>query len=160
MAEKRKQRPRLTDAQKKKICADYALTGNLSETARRNGGISHHTVKLVIDSMPDFIETVQRKNEETTADILDYMEKQRDRVCEIIDIGLRVLPEKIENAKSASEVTTAIGTVIDKWTQAKAIRGQEPTAEDDALTASIRALGEKMEAERANSKKRGDSPAE
>lgn len=45
-----------------------------------------------------------------------YMESQRDAVCKILETGLKVLPEKIENARTASEVTTAMGTLIDKFT--------------------------------------------
>ena len=56
------------------------------------------------------------RSEENTADILAYMESRRKQVCDIIEIGLAVLPEKIQTAKTASEVTTALGTLIDKFT--------------------------------------------
>ena len=46
------------------------------------------------------------------------MESQRDIVCQIIGKGLAVLndPEKLAEA-TPSQITTAIGTLIDKWTQ-------------------------------------------
>lgn len=107
--------PRLTDKQKKKIVADYANTESYNAAANMNG-VSHNTVKRIVSEMTDFAEKVTQKKEENTADIMAYMEAQRDRVCDIIDAGLSVLPEKIADAKSATEVTTAIGTLIDKWT--------------------------------------------
>lgn len=106
---------RLTDKQKKKIAADYANLESYTATAKLNG-VSVNTVKRIVTGMHDFAEKVTQKKEQNTADILTYMEQQRDRVCEIIDVGLRVLPDKIADAKSASEVTTAMGTLIDKWT--------------------------------------------
>lgn len=60
---------------------------------------------------------MQSEKEENTASILDYMDAQKDRVCQIIGVGLEVLPDKIRDAKSASEVTTAMGTLIDKFTR-------------------------------------------
>lgn len=49
---------------------------------------------------------------------------RRKQVCDIIEVGLAVLPEKIQTAKTASEVTTAIGTLIDKWALVKS-EGEE-----------------------------------
>lgn len=45
------------------------------------------------------------------------MESQRDVVCQIIGNGLAVLndPAKLAEA-TPSQITTAIGTLIDKWT--------------------------------------------
>ena len=146
---------RLTEKQKQKICADYALTESYRAAARLNG-CSDRTVKRVVCEMRDFSQKVRRKKEQDEADVLQYMDAQRERVCKIIDIGLSVLPDRLASAKSASEVTTALGTIIDKWTGARQLQSRGDTAEDDALTASIRALGEKMEAERVRAK---DDPA-
>ena len=106
---------RLTDKQKKKILADYLDTGSYNATAERNG-VCGHTVKRIVSECPEFSEKLEQKKAENTADILAYMESKRNRVCDILETGLRVLPDKIENAKTASEVTTAMGTLIDKWT--------------------------------------------
>ena len=45
------------------------------------------------------------------------MDAQRETVCQIIGKGLAVLndPEKLAEA-TPSQITTAIGTLIDKWT--------------------------------------------
>ena len=107
---------RLTDKQKKKIVADYLELGSYNAAAKLNG-VSNHTVKRVVLEVPEMSEKVKQKKEENTADILAYMEAQKNRVCEIIDISLEVLPGKIRNAKTAADVTTAMGTVISKWAE-------------------------------------------
>lgn len=62
------------------------------------------------------------------------MDGQRDTVCSIIGTGLEVLssPERMANA-SLRDITTAIGTLIDKWTMAaQAGRSREPDHDRDA----------------------------
>ena len=113
---------RLTDKQKKKIVADYLEVQSYSAAARMNG-VTHQTVKRVVQESSDFSEKLQKKKDENTADILAYMEAQKERICEIIDISLEVLPEKIMNAKTAADVTTAMGTVISKWAEIKESTG-------------------------------------
>lgn len=107
---------RLTDRQKKKILADYVQTNNYCATAKLNG-VSANTVKKIVQTNADIAEKLIRKKEENTADVLTYMESQRDMVCQIIGKGLAVLndPAKLAEA-TPSQITTAIGTLIDKWT--------------------------------------------
>lgn len=128
---------RLTDKQKKKILADYLDTGSYNATAERNG-VCGHTVKRIVAECPEFSEKLEQKKAENTADILAYMESKRNRVCDILETGLRVLPDKIENAKTASEVTTAMGTLIDKWTAITANGRATQSAEDDPITKSLK----------------------
>lgn len=118
---------RLTDRQKKKILADYVQTNNYCATAKING-VSANTVKKIVQTNADIAEKLIRKKEENTADVLTYMESQRDVVCQIIGNGLAVLndPAKLAEA-TPSQITTAIGTLIDKWTLL-----QEKTANDDS----------------------------
>lgn len=106
---------RLTDRQKKKIVADYVELRSYNATAKRNG-VSNHTVKRIVLEVPEIAEKFQQKKEENTADVLAYMESQKSLVCEIIGKGLAALndPEKLANAPP-SQITTAIGTLIDKW---------------------------------------------
>ena len=127
---------RLTDRKKKKIIADYLELGSYNATAKKNG-VCGQTVRRVIEGSQEFAENLQRKKDENTADIIAYMESQREAVCKIIETGLRVLPEKIENAKTATEVTTALGTLIDKWTgkEGAALRD---TGDDDPITKAMR----------------------
>lgn len=118
---------RLTDRQKKKILADYVQTNNYCATAKLNG-VSANTVKKIVQTNADIAEKLIRKKEENAADVLTYMESQRDMVCQIIGKGLAVLndPAKLAEA-TPSQITTAIGTLIDKW-----MLLQEKTANDDS----------------------------
>lgn len=110
---------RLTDKQKKKIVADYLETGSYRATARKNR-IADGTVKRIVLECSDIEQKVAQKKEENTADILAYMESQKELVCEIIGKGLVALndPEKLAEATPA-QITTALGTLIDKWTDIK-----------------------------------------
>lgn len=128
---------RLTDKQRKKILADYLECQSYSATARLNG-VTHQTVCRIVQSSPDFSEKLRQKKDENTADILAYMESKRNAVCDIIETGLRVLPNKIENAKTASEVTTAMGTLIDKWAAITANGRATQSSEDDPITKSLK----------------------
>ena len=128
---------RLTDKQKKKIVSDFVMMRNYSAVARLNG-VSDKTVKSYVENDPEFLEISEQKNEESTQDVLAYMERQRDAVCEIIGVGLEVLPEKIRGAKTASEITTALGTLIDKWApKGQPITGKDQV-EDDPITKSLK----------------------
>ena len=136
---------RLTDKQKKKIVADYVQLGSYNATAKVNG-VSLNTVKKIVQGNADIAEMCKRKKEENTADILAYMDSKRGVVCEIIGNGLTVLndPEKLKEATPA-QITTAIGTLIDKWT---AISGAPAdTAKEDGLSQSLRELAEELESD-------------
>lgn len=110
---------RLTDLQKKKILADYVQLGSYNATAKING-CSLNTVKKLVQKNADIAELCNQKKMENTTDILAYMESQRDTVCEIIGKGLAALndPDKLAEATPA-QITTALGTLIDKWTAVK-----------------------------------------
>lgn len=129
---------RLTDRQKKKIVADYLELGSYNAVAKLNG-TSSRTVKRVLAEVPEMPEKVKQKKAENTADILAYMESQRGLVCEIIGKGLAVLndEEKLREATPA-QITTALGTLIDKW----ALKGQlisgKDQVEDDPITKSLK----------------------
>ena len=128
---------RLTDKQKKKIVADYLEQQSYSAVARMNG-ITHQTVKRVVQESSDFNEKLQQKKAENTADILAYMESQRGLVCEIIGKGLNVLndEEKLREATPA-QITTALGTLIDKWAAVSGSAASE-SREDDPITKSLK----------------------
>ena len=107
---------RLTDKQKKKIIADYVQFGSYNATAKVNG-VSLNTVKKIVQGNADIAEMCNQKKDENTADILAYMDSQKGVVCEIIGKGLAALnnPEKLAEA-SPAQITTALGTLIDKFT--------------------------------------------
>lgn len=135
---------RLTDRQKKKIIADYVQLGSYNATAKVNG-VSLNTVKKIVQGNAEIAEMCNRKKDENTVDILAYMEEKRKEVCDIIEVGLSVLPDKIKAAKSASEVTTALGTLIDKW--ATVSGGPADTAKEDELSKSLREMAEELESD-------------
>lgn len=107
---------RLTDKQKKKIIADYVEIGSFNAVAKKHG-ISKDTVRRVVGSDTDIAQKTQEKKIENSQSILDHMESKRDVVNEIITKGLEVLnsPEKLKEA-TPSQITTALGTLIDKFT--------------------------------------------
>ena len=107
---------RLTDKQKKKIIADYVQFGSYNATAKVNG-VSLNTVKKIVQGNADIAEMCNQKKDKNTADILAYMDSQKGVVCEIIGKGLAALnnPEKLAEA-SPAQITTALGTLIDKFT--------------------------------------------
>lgn len=132
---------RLTDKQKKKIVADYLELGSYRAAGRKNG-VSDGTVKRVVLESGDIEQKIADKKDQNTADILAYMESKRQEVCGIIDIGLSVLPEKIKDARTASEVTTALGTLIDKFTANG--RGMGDSREKDGLSKSLEELAKEL----------------
>ena len=136
---------RLTDKQKKKIIADYVQLESYNAVAKKNG-VSKDTVKRIVQSCEDIAQKTQQKKEENTADILAYMESQKQIVCEIIGKGLMALndPEKLANA-NPSQITTALGTLIDKWVMVNGSSGTE--AKEDGLSASLRELAKEMESD-------------
>lgn len=108
---------RLTDRQKKKIIADYVQLGSYNAVAKKHG-VADSTVKRVVLADPKMQKKVEQKKEQNTEDILAYMESKRTIVCEILGKGLDVLndEEKLKEA-SPAQITTALGTLIDKWTE-------------------------------------------
>lgn len=121
---------RLTDRKKKKIVADYIELGSYNAAAKLNG-VSNHTVKRVVLEVPEMAEKIQDKKDENTTDILAYMDSKRDIVCEILGKGLDALnsPDKLAEATPA-QITTAMGTLIDKWTESAERSGKN---QDEAV---------------------------
>ena len=136
---------RLTDKQKKKIVADYLETESYNATAKING-VCGQTVRRVVEESQGITENLKRKKEENTADILAYMESKRGVVCEIIEKGLAALnsEEKLAEA-SPAQITTALGTLIDKWSAVSG--GPADTAKEDELSKSLREMAEELESD-------------
>ena len=136
---------RLTDRQKKKIIADYVQLNNYCAVAKINN-VSATTVKNIVLASADFVEKCEQKKEENTADVLAYMDEHKDLVCSFIGKGLEMLndPKKLA-AANLSQITTAMGTLIDKW----AMIGGSPadTIKEDALSESLRELAEELESD-------------
>lgn len=132
---------RLTDKQKKKIIADYVQLQNYTKTAKLND-VAESTVRKIVKNNPDCANQCDIKKEQNTQDMLSYMESKKKRVQEIIDVYLGVLtdPEKLEGA-TLQQITTALGTLIDKWTVIDDRRKGDSfhqTVEDDPITKSLK----------------------
>ena len=106
---------RLTDAQKKKIVADYAEIGSYAAVGRMNG-VSDKTVKAIVKSDPETSRISEQKKKQNTLDMLQYMDDRRKKAQKVMDIYLEALsdPEKIKNA-SLSQIATAFGIIIYKF---------------------------------------------
>ena len=147
---------RLTDKQKKKIIADYIQLESYRAVARLNG-VSDGTVKRVVKECGEIEQKIAQKKEENTADILEYMERQKNCICEILDICLNELknPEKYTKA-TLQQIATTMAILIDKYTDKKNNRDINADKElsklydalmeeDDALTASLKELARELE---------------
>lgn len=136
---------RLTDKQKKKIIADYAVTQSYNATAKLHG-VSHQTVKRIVTRDPETVKKVQQKKEQNTADILDYMEGQRDDVCKVLGICLSELKKAERYEKTPpQQIATTMAILIDKYTAFGG--GPKDETEEDGLSRSLRELGEGLESD-------------
>lgn len=134
---------RLTDKQKKKIVADYVQLNSYSATAKLNG-VSRNTVKAIVTGNAEIAQKCQQKKEENTADILDYMEGQRDDVCKVLGICLSELKKAERYEKTPpQQIATTMAILIDKYTGFGG--GPKDEAEEDELSRSLRELGEGIE---------------
>lgn len=136
---------RLTDRQKKKILADYVQLGSYNAAAKVNK-CSPNSVKNIVQGNADFAELCKQKNEENTADVLAYMDENKNLVCSFIGLGLQALndPDKVKDA-NLTQITTAMGTLIDKWAMISSAPAN--TAQEDALSQSLRAMAEELESD-------------
>lgn len=134
---------RLTDKQKKMLIADYIELGSYNAVAKKHG-VSDKTVKNVVTANPDFSRKSEEKKQQNTADILAHMETKRDKVNEIIDVYLEKLLDKEMLAKATpSQITTALGTLIDKFTM-RSVTDHGMSREEDPLSKALREEAERM----------------
>ena len=96
--------------------------------------------------MGEIEEKLEQKKEQNTVDILAYMERQKGIVCEILEKGLAALnsPEKLAEA-SPSQITTALGTLIDKWAMISG--GLSDNDKEDELSKSLREMAKELESD-------------
>lgn len=106
---------RLTDKQKKKIIADYVELGSYNAVAKKHG-IAPSTVKRLCEKDTETQQKAIQKKEQNTIEILDFLDTQKKKVCDIIEKGLDVLNDKEKlMLANPGNITTAIGTLIDKF---------------------------------------------
>lgn len=137
---------RLTDRKKKKIIADYVQFGNYNAVGKMNG-VSGNTVKKVVKENSDIARKCEQKKEENTTDILEYMERQKSDVCEVLKICLAELkkPEKYEETKP-QQIATTMAILIDKYTANVGASITDEHSEDE-LSKSLRELGEGLKSD-------------
>lgn len=134
---------RLTDKQKKLIVADYVEIGSYNAVAKKHG-VSVTTVIRVCENEETKQKVIEKK-EENSADILAYMETKRDKVAEIIGLYLdRLSDPELINKSNASQLTTALGTLIDKFTM-QGVKQAGTTREDDPLTKALKECARELE---------------
>lgn len=104
---------RMTDAQRKKIAADYVECGSYNETAKMNG-VSRNTVKNIVMADKENATKCQQKKEQNTQDMLAYMDSRKAKAQEIIDRCLESLPDKLKGA-NATQTATVLGIISDKF---------------------------------------------
>lgn len=128
---------RLTDRQKKKIIADYVELGSYNAVAKKYQ-ISATTVKKLVLNDCDSVEKCEQKKEQNTQDVLAYMEHRKDTVKQVIGRYLEALldEERISKA-SPAQITTALGTLIDKWTLRYGPNEMD-VSQDDPITAALK----------------------
>ena len=106
----------LSDKKRKQIITDYIECGVYREVARKHG-IAPGTVRKIVTNGNDIEQKITQKKEQNTLDMLAFMDSRKGTAQLFVDVCLQYLfePEKLEKAK-LSEITTAMGTVIDKFT--------------------------------------------
>ncbi len=134
---------RLTDKQKKKIIADYIQLGSYNAAARLNS-VSHQTVKSVVMKSGDVYRKLQQKKDENTADIIAYMDGQKNDVCAVLGLCIMLLKNPDLYAKSSpQQIATTMAILIDKYTANGGANIADEQSEDE-LSKSLRELGEKL----------------
>lgn len=108
---------RFTDKEKKQIIADYIDCENYSAVARKYG-CSRTAVYKIVNADSESCGKLQDKKEENTQDILAHMEEKKKDVCVVIDALLESMKdEKKIGRANIQQVATALGIVIDKFTE-------------------------------------------
>ena len=123
---------RLTDKQKKRIIADYVELGSYNAVAKKHH-VSDTTVKRVVSADSETKRKAEHKKAENTADVLAHMERQKDKVCGVLDKYLDAMQDegKIGRA-NLLQLATAMGILIDKYTAASG-NGQSLKKLDELL---------------------------
>lgn len=117
-SKKKTTRTKLTDAQKKKIIADFVETNNYSETARMNS-VSEYTVRKLCkdDNNKEIKEKIEQKKEENTKSMLEMISETNDKRLQVISKLVNAIDdkaEKIDAFTNVKDLASAYGIMIDK----------------------------------------------
>ena len=134
---------KLNEQERLQAVVDYAECHNYSQVARKYG-VSVETVRSIVSSNLKYLEIVERQKEECAEDVLTHMQKQLGTVNLIIDKYLnRLLDDDMVAKATPSQVTTALGTLIDKYTMILK-HNQGNAIEDDPITKALKEEAERM----------------
>lgn len=134
---------RLTDKKKKKIVADYVEIGSYNAVSKIHK-VSATTVKKLVAKDAESVRKCEEKKEQNTADILAHMETKKEIVNQIIDTYLaKLLDPVILERSTPSQLTTALGTLIDKFTVAHT-KDIGTAHTDDPLSKALKEEAERM----------------
>lgn len=107
------------DKKRKEIIADFAICKNYSEVARKHG-CAPNTVKNIVNHDRAFANLCEQKSEEIERDIFAHMDSRKNMVCRMVDLYLEALQDKEKIKKATpSQLSTALGIVLDKFTAAR-----------------------------------------
>lgn len=134
----------LSNFQKKQVVAERIAGKRISEIAKEFG-VADNTIRNILRNSEDFAKLCEEKKAEEVKNILDCMEEQSEKVSSIIRLGLDLLPEKLQNA-NPTQISTVIGTLIDKWTLLKP-KNEEKGSATDPLSESLKNLAKEMDTE-------------
>ncbi len=107
---------KLTDKQRKKIIAE-SVEGSSTRALAAKYHVSQTTIRRVLQSDSELAQKVSQKKEENTQSVLAHMESKKNDVCALIDKMLVAMNDDAKiKATPLSQIATAMGIVIDKYT--------------------------------------------
>lgn len=114
---------KLSDKQRKKIIAEYIEGGISQRKLAEKYHVSPYLIRTILNSDKELTQKIMHKKEENVASVLEYMDSKKKDVCDLIDALLVAMndPQKIA-ATPLSQLATAMGIVIDKYTSNEAIK--------------------------------------
>lgn len=132
---------KLTDKQRKKIIAEYVEGGTSQRKLADKYHVSQYLIRRILSDDPELSKKISDKKEENTVSVLAFMDSKKNDVCLLIEKLLAAMndPEKIA-CTSLSQLATAMGIVIDKYTANEAMRASDGKANN--LFEAINACGE------------------
>ncbi len=134
---------KLNERQRYEVVADYLECNNYSEVAEKYG-VSVNTVRKIVAENENFAKNAKIKKEEMAEDVLSHMQSQLPTVNLIIDKMLkRLCSDELIDKSSTSQLTTSLGTLIDKYTMVLK-HNQGNAIEDDPITKALKEEAERM----------------
>lgn len=134
---------KLNEQQKLQAVVDYAECHNYSEVARKYG-VTDNTIRRIVEANAEFFENVEKEKELAAEDVLTHMSKQLGKVNLIIDKFLdRLSSDELIKKASTAQLTTSLGTLIDKYTMVLK-HNQGNAIEDDPITKALKEEAERM----------------